>query len=132
MEAKEGRIGAVTEEELPAQIESMRDDEEAWGDPVQEPKPRRKSERRQRGAMVSVRFTLDELEAVQGHAGEAGASVSGYLRNLALAATRQPVVTMTWMGAATENLPATEERTLVRSGPSQFPWLHGSSPLAER
>ena len=123
---------AVTEEELAAQIESMRDDEEAWGDPVQDPKPRRKSERRQRAAMVSVRFSVDELEAVHAHAVEAGASVSGYLRDLALAVTRQPVVTMTWVGTATHNLPATEERILVRSGPTQFPWLHGSSVLTGR
>ncbi len=122
----------MTEAELAAEIESMRDDEEAWGDSVQGPKPKPKSERRQRGAMVSVRFSASELEEVQAHAVEAGTSVSGYLRNLALATAQQPVVTMTWAGTATQNLPATQERILVRSSPSQFPWLPGTSLVIDR
>lgn len=46
------------------------------------PKPR-KSERRQRGVLVSVRFTPDELAVVQERAD--GRPVSTYLRELALA-----------------------------------------------
>ena len=60
-------------------VESMRDDPGAWGEPV---KPR-KSEQRQRSAMVSVRFTPDEVAVVQERAG--GMPVSTYLRELALA-----------------------------------------------
>jgi hypothetical protein len=104
----------VKEHELAEQIEAMRDDTEAWGDPVPEPELKRKSERRQRGAMVSVRFTPDELASVQAHAVEAGTSVSGYLRNLALATASQPIVTVMWVSGATINASATEERLLVR------------------
>jgi hypothetical protein len=131
VEAKKGRIEAVAEEELGTQIEAMRDDTQAWGDPVREPRSRRKSERRQRGAMVSVRFSPDELELVQAQAAGVGASVSGYLRNLALTAAQQPVVTMTWVGIAAANLPRTEERLLVRSGPLRFPWLPGSGLVGD-
>ncbi len=81
---------------------------------------------------VSVRFSASELEVVQAHAVEAGTSVSGYLRNLALATAQQPVVTMTWIGTATQNLPTTQERILVRSSPSQFPWLPGTSLVIDR
>jgi hypothetical protein len=110
----EGNIAIMRERELAEQIEAMRDDAEAWGEPIAEPKRKRKSERRQRGALVSVRFTPDELASVQEHAAEAGTSVSGYLRNLALAAARQPIVTMNWFAAATVNASATDERLLVR------------------
>jgi hypothetical protein len=74
--AKEGNIAHMKERELAEEIEAMRDDAEAWGEPVAEPERKRKSERRQRGAMVSVRFSPDELTSVQEHAAEAGMSVS--------------------------------------------------------
>lgn len=105
----------MNEHELAEQIETMRDDPDAWGEPTQEPERKRKSERRQRGAMVSVRFTPDELASVQVHATEAGTSVSGYLRDLALADARRPVVTMTWVGSATiVNASGTDESLLMR------------------
>lgn len=110
-----GNIAHMKERELAEQIEAMRDDAEAWGEPVTEPARKRKSERRQRGAMVSVRFSPDELASVQEHAADAGMSVSGYLRSLALAAARQPpIVVVGWVGAATVNASATDERLLVR------------------
>jgi hypothetical protein len=112
--AGEGTIAIMRERELAEQIEAARDDPDAWGDPVPEPEHKRKSERRQRGAMVSVRFSPDELTTVQEHAAEAGMSVSGYLRNLALTPARQPVVTRLWMGMATFNASATAESLLVR------------------
>lgn len=105
----------MTDRELAAQIEAMRDDPKAWGEPEPEPSRKRKSERRQRGALVSVRFTPEELALVQTHAAEAGTSVSGYLRDIALADARYPVVTGTWVSAAaTVNASATQERFLVR------------------
>lgn len=111
----EGMIGTMTEQELAAQIEAQRDVPEAWGEPEPEPERKRKSERRQRGALVSVRFTPDELAAVQAHAARAGTSVSGYVRDVALAAARQPTVTGVWVSAgATINVSATQERFLVR------------------
>lgn len=131
VEAGEERIEAVSEEEFAAQIEAMRDDVDAWGEPVREPRAKRKSERRQRGAMVSVRFSVDELRTVQAHAAQTGASVSGYLRDLALADAHQPEVTMTWVGITTANVAGTEERLLVRSGPAKFPWLLGSSLVGD-
>ena len=113
MAVEEGNIVNMSERELAEQIEALRDDHDAWGDPVEPPERKRKSERRQRGAMVSVRFSPDELASVQKHAAEAGESVSGYLRNLALTTARRPVVTG-WVGAATVNASATDERLLVR------------------
>jgi hypothetical protein len=113
MEVWKGMIENMTERELAAQIETMRDDPEAWG--VPEPEPKRKSERRQRGALVSVRFTPDELAVVQAHAAEAGTSVSGYLRDIALEIARRPAVTGTWfLGGTVLNVSGTEERFLVR------------------
>jgi hypothetical protein len=107
----------MTERELAAQIETMRDDPEAWEEAEPEPEPARKpkSERRQRGALVSVRFTPDELAVVQAHAAEAGTSVSGYLRDVALEIARRPAVTGTWfLGSTVLNVAGTEERLLVR------------------
>ena len=114
METQEGNIAIMDEHELAEQIEAMRDNAGAWGNPVSERGPKRKSERRQRGAMVSVRFTPDELASVQAHATEARASVSGYLRNLALAAARQPIVVVTWAGGTSINASGTDQRFLVR------------------
>lgn len=115
MATAKGMMGDMTEEELAAEIETMRDVPEAWGEPEPEPEHRRKSERRQRGALVSVRFTADELAVVQAHAAEAGTSVSGYLRDMALAAARQPTITGTWFSAGSSiNVSGTEERFLVR------------------
>jgi hypothetical protein len=113
----------MDDRKLAKQIEAMRDDEDAWGGPSPEPERKRKSERRQRGALVSVRFSPDELASVQAHAAEAGNSVSGYIRNLALAAAQQPIVTMTWVGATTINAIGTKEDFVVRD--DQVPaWLH--------
>ena len=123
MEVKKDRIGIVTEEELAAQVEAMRDDAEAWGDPVQEPKSRRKSERRQRAAMVSVRFSPEELEAVQAQAADAGASVSGYLRSLALGDSRRAAATATCTGMAAINFSVTDESVLLRWVPDPSPWF---------
>lgn len=125
---EEGTIAIVDERELVEQVEATRDDAEAWGDPVPERGRKRKSERRQRGAMVSVRFSPEELEAVQAHAVDAGATVSGYLRSLALAAARQPIVTMTWAGGSAINSPGTDERLLVRA--DQVSYEQTESPPA--
>jgi hypothetical protein len=115
----------MTEQELVRQVESMRDVPDAWGEPDQAEKPRRgsKSERRQRGAMVSVRLTPDELAAIQAHASRAGTSVSGYLRNLALAAARQPVVSAMWVTGAVTNCPGTSERLVTREVVGSHDWL---------
>ena len=113
----------MTEERLVVQVEAMRDDAQAWGDPVHEPRPRRKSERRQRAAMVSVRFSPDELEAIQTQAAEAGSSVSGYLRGLALAASRRSTVTTTFTGILGTNFSATDEALVLRWVPVPSPWF---------
>jgi len=122
---QEGTIDTMEERELAEQLESMRDDPEAWGEPTNKTPAKRKSERRQRGALVSVRFSPDELAAVQAHAAEVGTSVSGYLRDLALAAARQPIVTVIWVGAPTTNGQRTEERLLIRE--DEIPvWLRSA------
>lgn len=45
----------------------------------------RRREKRRLAAMVSVRFSPEELVALQAQAGRRGVSVSAYLRSLALA-----------------------------------------------
>jgi hypothetical protein len=47
---------------------------------------RRRSERRQRAAVVSVRLSVDEVEAVQEYAADRGLSLSGALRTATLEA----------------------------------------------
>lgn len=115
----------MTDDELAAQLEAMRGDPEAWGPPAQEGSAKRRSERRRRHAMVSVRFTPDELEAVQARAASAGIAVSGYLRGLALSAP-QPVASCGWKAVAA-NQPATKERVLVRTSLSGFPGFASAS-----
>jgi hypothetical protein len=50
----------------------------------EEPRRAPKSEKRQRGAVVSVRFTPDELAALEARAQSAGMAVSTFLRSSAL------------------------------------------------
>jgi len=66
------------------QFEADRDDPDAWGEPDAEPVVK-KSERRQRGVVISVRLTPHELELIQAAAVRAGSTVSGHLRDLAVA-----------------------------------------------
>lgn len=97
MEAVE-TINSMNEAELAAQIEGMKDDPDAWGEPDPAPgKSSRRSERRRRGAVVSVRLTVDELERVQAYAHNRGLSLSGALRTAALeAAQRATKVVAPW------------------------------------
>ena len=53
------------------------------------PKRGRKSEKRQRSAMVSVRMTQDELGRVQAEAQAVGQTVSTYMRDVALSCSRR-------------------------------------------
>lgn len=70
---------------LADQIEAMKDDPDAWGEPASGPPPRR-SERRQRATVVSVRLTTEELAKVQSYADRRHLSLSGALRTAALEA----------------------------------------------
>src|SRR5947209_8474888 len=82
----------MDEKDLAADLQATKDDPGEWG----EPSPRAtdgetavdsagdEGPKRRLAAMVSVRLSPDELEAVQGRAGQRGESVSAYLRGLAL------------------------------------------------
>lgn len=82
----------MDEKELAAQLQGTKDDAEEWGDAT--PKPdstdpsvasgAESAPKRRLAAMVSVRLSPEELEAVQARAAERGESVSGYLRGVAL------------------------------------------------
>lgn len=65
--------------------------------PEASPERKPKSERRQRSAMVSVRFSPEEIAAVEARATEAGVPVSGFIRDLAIepAKTAPPRTEMT-------------------------------------
>lgn len=76
----------MNEQELARELEASRDDLTEWGEP--EPaaaEPSRKSDKRQRGVVVSVRLTPSEFEQLQELAAQAGQPVSTFLRDLALA-----------------------------------------------
>lgn len=71
-----------------ADLDQALEDESEWEAPSRPRKP--KSEQRLRGAMVSVRLTLAELESVQRAAAEEGLSVSAFMRKHALLAGTRP------------------------------------------
>ena len=73
---------------LADQVEAIMDDPDAWGEPVPNPSPRR-SERRRRGTVVSVRLTAEELAKVQSYAERRDLSLSGALRTAALEAEEE-------------------------------------------
>jgi hypothetical protein len=79
-------MSGMDERALAAQIEAMRDDPAAWGEAEPAPQKRTRSERRQRGVVVSVRLTEAELAQINEYASGLGLSVSGALRDAALAA----------------------------------------------
>lgn len=59
----------------------------------------KKEPRRRLGAMVSVRFSPEELEIVRAAADKSGQSVSGYLRNAALRPPRPGAPAITYTAA---------------------------------
>lgn len=68
-----------------SETENMLDDVDAWDVPKRS--SRKKSERRQRGAMVSVRLTPDELNQLQAAAKERGLTVAAFIRERAVRST---------------------------------------------
>lgn len=112
---------SMDERELAESIEGMRDDPEAWGEPSEEQSSRPpKSEKRQRGVVVSVRLTPDELTLVQAKALSRSMSVSGYLRQAGLEGGTELAGSCSW-GASPSvgrlvvvNTSRTDERLLVR------------------
>lgn len=97
---------SMDESELAAQIEAMKDDENAWGDPSDERAERPRSERRQRGSVVSVRLTVDELAKVQAFAKHRDLSLSGALRTATLEAAdfaTKVVTHIRWTASSASN-----------------------------
>jgi hypothetical protein len=77
----------MDEKELAAQLQGTKDDTDEWGDPTPDLRSADEGEstpKRRLAAMVSIRLSPEELEAVQARAAERGESVSGYLRGIAL------------------------------------------------
>jgi hypothetical protein len=79
-------MNSVDERKLAEQIEAMRDDSDAWEESPGPAVKRRGSEKRQRGTVVSVRLTAEELERIQSLADATGLSLSGSIRDAALTA----------------------------------------------
>jgi len=77
--------------QLADELEKAMNDPTEWGEPIDEDRPRR-SEKRQRAAMISIRLTADELSAVQEAATARGLSVSRYVRESALRPVQPNVV----------------------------------------
>jgi hypothetical protein len=68
-----------------------KDDEEEWGDAEPAPSPKR-SESRRLGALVSVRFSAEEVEQLRRAAELEGRSLSGFVRNAALNLSSVPTI----------------------------------------
>ncbi len=113
----------MDESELAAQLEAMKDDDDAWGEPTDVPAGRPRSERRQRGSVVSVRLTLDEVAKVQAYADHRDLSLSGALRTATLeaAALAAKVVTHTrWKSPSASNANSANDQSLVRDFQSNY------------
>lgn len=89
----EGTMGRMSDSEDPTLAIN---DPAAWGPP----KKGRKSEKRQRSTVVSVRMTQDELAAIQEKAKVYGHTIGTYMREVAL--TCQPQ--LHWEGLLTQAL----------------------------
>jgi predicted DNA binding CopG/RHH family protein len=75
--------GRSAREKLRDDVEAAMDDPTQWADePL--PVPARRSEKRQRAAMISIRLSSKELETVQAEAAARGLTVSRYVRDRAL------------------------------------------------
>lgn len=75
-------------EELYGQMEAAMNDPSEWGEPL--PEPKKRSEKRRRSAMFSIRFTSEELEVVADLAKFHNKTVSGFIRELVLAEAQRP------------------------------------------
>lgn len=96
-------MNGMDESQLAAQIEGMKDDPDAWGEPEVEPARPARSERRQRGSVVSVRLTVDELARLQAYADRRDLSLSGALRTTMLEAAERAAKIITsarWIGSS--------------------------------
>jgi hypothetical protein len=71
------------EQHLADELQATKDDPTEWGAPVPASRGAGRTKRRL-AAMVSVRLSPEELEAVQARAQDLGMSVSAYLRRLVL------------------------------------------------
>jgi hypothetical protein len=69
--------------------QANKDSEDDW---EEAPAPRRRSERRRLGAMVSVRFSAEEADRLRADADGAGLSLSRYIRDLVLKTAHGPVI----------------------------------------
>jgi len=75
--------GRSARDKLRDEVEAAMDDPDQWADePL--PVPARRSEKRQRAAMISIRLSSEELETVQAEAAARGLTVSRYVRDRAL------------------------------------------------
>jgi hypothetical protein len=94
----------MDERKLAQALENSKDDPEAWGEPQPQPSAStRKSEKRQRSVVVSVRLTPAELERIQAQATLVGRTVSGHLRCLALSTGQ--VASSAWPPARVASAP---------------------------
>lgn len=82
-------------------LETAIDDPTAWEKPS---RGKKKSEQRQRAAMVSVRLSPDELQAVQAAATKSGMSLSAFMRDRAVREGKQARKNMSGRNGNTNSL----------------------------
>ena len=80
----------MDEKDLAAELQASKGDLTEWDERSPKDTSSVKAPKRRLAAMVSIRLSPEELEAVQARAAELGQSVSGYLRHLALRDARLP------------------------------------------
>ena len=93
----------MDEKELINKVESMIDDDEAWGTPSKSAQNAPTTPQRQRSVIVSVRFSPLELARVQSQAERVGLSVSAYLRTVALSGTQESNASDDWFTSFADN-----------------------------
>ena len=93
----------MDENELVNKIESMIDDDEAWGKAGKNEQNAPTTPQRQRSVIVSVRFSPLELAKVQSQAERMGLSVSAYLRAVALRGTQESHASDDWFTSFADN-----------------------------
>jgi len=102
--------------QLAGELAKAMDDPTEWGEPIDEDRPRR-SEKRQRSAMISIRLTAEELSAVQEAATARGLSVSRYVREGALRHVRPRAVKLVIVNSSAST-PAPSTNVPTATAPS--------------
>ena len=114
MAIREEGMRIMDENELVNKIESMIDDDEAWGKAGKNEQNAPTTPQRQRSVIVSVRFSPLELTKVQSQAERMGLSVSAYLRTVSLSGTKESNSSDDWFTGFADNKSYIQETVICQ------------------